>query len=36
MRNPSGWKRFFRIRETAGQIDRNIDEELQFHIDGLT
>ncbi len=36
MRNPSGWKNFLRLGETVNQLERNIDEELRFHIEGLT
>ncbi|MFC1543776.1 ADOP family duplicated permease [Gemmatimonadota bacterium] len=36
MKNPSGWKRLVRLGETIGQRERNIDEEIQFHIEGLT
>ena len=29
----AGWKRLFRLEESSQQIERNIDEELQFHIE---
>ncbi len=30
----SGWKRLFRLEESSRHLSRNIDEELQFHVEG--
>ena len=35
MKGPAGWRRFIRLRETREDVERDVDEELRFHMDGL-